>query len=150
MNIVFKGGMGSFLLFHLLYFFFLIYNEKNDTLPSYSINEEIDNNNKILNDIEIVELNKIMNNKNKDFQLGEFILMFFYFYGLLFDYNKYGFQFKGEDKYEIITKNITNNELLVKNINHPNIVIGTKCSNYSSIKNLFKDTFIFIRDKIRN
>jgi DNA polymerase sigma len=118
LNETFTGGMCSFLVFHLVYYFYTVYISKNKIDKNcYNKNKDCDNNSfskkksekNILNNktIDINEQEQInldeINTKssdinseentifNNDIKIGDFLIAFFKFYGFEFDYKHYGF-----------------------------------------------------------
>lgn len=121
LNETFTGGMCSFLVFHLVYYFYTVYINKN-TIKKEKNNEDCDNSfSKIKSEenifskeiidikeqrekeqINLDEINKkssdfnnegkiIFNNSENNIKIGDFLLAFFKFYGFEFDYKHYGF-----------------------------------------------------------
>ena len=174
LNETFTGGMCSFLVFHLVYYFYTIYISKNKIDKNcYNKNKDCDNNSfskkksekNILNNktIDINEQEQInldeINTKssdinseentiyNNDIKIGDFLLDFFKFYGFEFDYKHYGFSLNEKNFGQTFKKinGYQENSISVESIEQEEIDIGIKCFNYDKIVDLFQRTYFKIK-----
>ena len=87
--------------------------------------------------------------------LGEFLLLFFKFYGYEFDYENLGFSINKNNfcttffKVER-TDMECGNALCVESLQDKGVNIGKICNNYKKIVNLFKETYDKIKNGIKN
>ena len=146
-----SGGMPSFLLFHLLYFFYIQKYKINNIgdKNEFSPNEKI-----IINpDGNIIDKEEIKNEKliDNDINIGEFILSFLKYFGFEFDYKNNGLSLNDDNFGKIFDKNERpdikyNKYICVESIMEKGRDIGKSCFNYNKIVNLFKAVY----DKINS
>ena len=174
LNETYSGGMCSFLVFHLVYYFYTVYlnNNKikkgNHNKNSFSkkkseenifrkglidINEPNEKEQLNLEEIStkesdiIREEKTIFNNSENDKKIGDFLLAFFKFYGFEFDYKHYGFSLNEKNFGQTFKKinGYQENSISVESIEQEEVDIGIKCFNYDKIADLFQRTYFKIK-----
>lgn len=164
LNETYFGGMSSFLLFHLIYYYNIIFGRKNAkdekkcdnisyTESSKELNNTISENETCLsscgsNDWLKWELEK---EPEKETEIGDYILSFLHFYGYEFDSLHLGLSINNDIPL-MFTKfdNYGEQTISIESIEFSGRDIGTKCYNYFKIVNLFQKTYMKIKQEMAN
>ena len=160
------GGMSSFLIFHLVYYFFIHkLKEKNINIESNDMPKLEENNvkkdecssDKDKNENNKEEKDNIFNNNYKEDKkiqyegnIGNFIMQFLQFYGYEFDYKKYSISLYGDNFGKLFLKEERKDMECSSTISVEKIVekgndVGFSCYKYPIIVKLFQTAYNFIK-----
>lgn len=156
------GGMSSFLLFSLVFFYYqrIVKNHQavidiEPGLASGSDQTETDD-----DDSKVTESNKkgkhisreTLEQINKNINNAKFLLGFLKFYGIVFNYKESGISLRngGEFYYKVERDDMECSELLsVENFQDQNNDIGRSCFCFEKIRWLFKKTYQILEEKLK-
>ena len=170
-----SGGMNSFLLFHLVYFFYIhkineknkednsdlnldnkeknkyfSFNVSNNPKINLSLDDQISSNNS-LNMVHDNSSENNFENEEIDFEnIGNFIYLFLKFYGYEFDYKRFGLCLNKNNFGNYYIKDERKDMECSKTISAESIIekgkdVGLNCYNYPIIIKLFKEAYNIIK-----
>ena len=130
-----EGGMSSFVLFNLVWFYYQFL-MKNKMKKNVFIENEINNNNNENDDFSSTNESNDNNSENYELNYAKFFLGFLKFYGIEFNYFKYGISIRNGGF--LFKKKDVNKFLCIENFLEIDKDIGKSCFHFNEIRNCFK------------